>query len=165
MFVVTNTCLLQQKFWCDKRRVLSQQTCICRDKSKLVETEVQNYIPCDKSFVMTKTCLLQQADFCCDKNVFCQMTNLCCYLLQLLPINFSFLCHSNTGIVLLGFLKSCNIELDGNNTPIFTSAHETSVPALYMVGDIVFNGGGSIAMAINHAHDVLTDIKSKQQTS
>jgi len=59
------------------------------------------------------------------------------------------------------FLKSCNIELDSNNEPIFTPAHETSVPGLYMVGDIVFNSGGSIAMAINHAHDVLEDITGK----
>ena len=59
------------------------------------------------------------------------------------------------------FLKSCNIELDSNNEPIFTSAHETSVDGLYMVGDIVFNSGGSIAMAINHAHDVLEDITGK----
>ena len=61
MFVVTNTCMLPQKFCCDKRRVLSQQTRVCRDKSKLVVTEVQNYVRCDKSFVVTKTCLLQQA--------------------------------------------------------------------------------------------------------
>lgn len=62
------------------------------------------------------------------------------------------------GTTPVDFLKSCNIDLDADNQPIFSPAHETSVEGLYMVGDIVFNSGGSIAMAINHAHDVLEDI-------
>jgi len=59
------------------------------------------------------------------------------------------------------FLRSCHIDLDESGQPIFNDQHETSVEGLYMVGDIVFDSGGSIAMAINHAHDVLSDIISK----
>jgi len=62
------------------------------------------------------------------------------------------------GTTPVDFLRSCHIELDEDNQPIFNEQHETSVNGLYMVGDIVFDSGGSIAMAINHAHDVLTDI-------
>jgi len=62
------------------------------------------------------------------------------------------------GTTPVDFLRSCHIELDEDNQPIFSDTHETSVEGLYMVGDIVFNSGGSIAMAINHAHDVLSDI-------
>ncbi len=62
------------------------------------------------------------------------------------------------GTTPVDFLRSCHIELDESGQPIFNAQHETSVKGLYMVGDIVFDSGGSIAMAINHAHDVLTDI-------
>ena len=66
------------------------------------------------------------------------------------------------GTTPVDFLRSCNIDLDEEGQPIFSDTHETSVEGLYMVGDIVFNSGGSIAMAINHAHDVLGDIVGKQ---
>ena len=66
------------------------------------------------------------------------------------------------GTTPVDFLRSCGIGLDSDNEPIFNAQHETTVEGLYMVGDIVFNSGGSIAMAINHAHDVLTDIIAKR---
>ena len=66
------------------------------------------------------------------------------------------------GTTPVDFLRSCGIGLDDDNEPIFNAQHETTVEGLYMVGDIVFNSGGSIAMAINHAHDVLTDIIAKR---
>jgi thioredoxin reductase (NADPH) len=62
------------------------------------------------------------------------------------------------GTTPVDFLRSCDIDLDESGQPIFNAQHETSVKGLYMVGDIVFDSGGSIAMAINHAHDVLSDI-------
>jgi len=66
------------------------------------------------------------------------------------------------GTTPVDFLRSCHIDLDESGQPIFNEQHETSVEGLYMVGDIVFDSGGSIAMAINHAHDVLTDIMDKR---
>jgi len=67
------------------------------------------------------------------------------------------------GTTPVDFLRSCGVELNNENEPIFNQQHETTVSGLYMVGDIVFNSGGSIAMAINHAHDVLTDIINKRE--
>ncbi len=67
------------------------------------------------------------------------------------------------GTTPVDFLRSCHIELDENGQPIFNDQHETSVEGLYMVGDIVYDSGGSIAMAINHAHDVLSDIVDKKK--
>jgi thioredoxin reductase (NADPH) len=66
------------------------------------------------------------------------------------------------GTTPVDFLRSCDIDLDESGQPIFNAQHETSVKGLYMVGDIVFDSGGSIAMAINHAHDVLSDIVAKR---
>jgi thioredoxin reductase (NADPH) len=66
------------------------------------------------------------------------------------------------GTTPVDFLRSCHIELDEGGQPIFNAQHETSVEGLYMVGDIVFDSGGSIAMAINHAHDVLSDMMEKR---
>lgn len=62
------------------------------------------------------------------------------------------------GTTPVDFLRSCNIGLNENGEPILRDTYETTVEGLYMVGDIVLNSGGSIAMAINHAHDVLSKI-------
>jgi len=66
------------------------------------------------------------------------------------------------GTTPIGFMQSSNIDLDEEDRPIFNDSYETSVEGLYLVGDIIYNRGGSIAMAINHAYDVLTDIKKKE---
>jgi thioredoxin reductase (NADPH) len=58
------------------------------------------------------------------------------------------------------FLQKSNIELDEQNRPIFNDKYMTNIDGLYLVGDIVYTSGGSIAMAINHAFDVLMDIKN-----
>ena len=56
------------------------------------------------------------------------------------------------------FLQKSNIAMDDKKRPIFNKTYETSVKGLYLAGDIIYNNGGSIAMAINHAHDVMQDI-------
>ncbi|NKQ41055.1 MAG: NAD(P)-binding domain-containing protein [Sulfurovum sp.] len=66
------------------------------------------------------------------------------------------------GTTPVDFLKNCNIELDENGEPLFNDKFETSVKGLYMAGDIVFKSGGSIAMAINHAYDILRDIMKEK---
>ena len=83
IFITTNVLSHRAYFCHDKRCVLSWQTGICRDKSKLVATEVlsqENFICCRKylswqkfccnkdMFVATKV-LLQQAHFCHDKTL------------------------------------------------------------------------------------------------
>ncbi len=66
------------------------------------------------------------------------------------------------GTTPVDFLRSCNIELDDKGQPIFDENYESTVDGLYLAGDIVFKSGGSIAMAINHAHDILQDIVKKR---
>ncbi len=62
------------------------------------------------------------------------------------------------GTTPVDFLQKSDIDIDENKQPIFNKQYETSVKGLYLAGDIIYNNGGSIAMAINHAYDVLTDI-------
>ncbi|HIP41325.1 MAG TPA: cbb3-type cytochrome oxidase assembly protein CcoS [Campylobacterales bacterium] len=64
------------------------------------------------------------------------------------------------GTTPIDFLQKSNIEVDDKDRPIYDEKYETSVAGLYMAGDIIYDNGGSIAMAINHAYDILQDIKS-----
>ena len=65
------------------------------------------------------------------------------------------------GTTPIGFMQSSNIDLDEMDRPIFSEEFETSVEGLYLAGDIIYSKGGSIAMAINHAYTIITDIMSK----
>ncbi len=67
------------------------------------------------------------------------------------------------GTTPVDFLRSCGIELDENKQPVFDEHYESNVEGLYLAGDIVFKSGGSIAMAINHAHDIMDDIAKKNR--
>ena len=62
------------------------------------------------------------------------------------------------GTTPVDFLQKSNIDINENKQPIFNEQYETSVQGLYLVGDIIYNSGGSIAMAITHAYTVLKDI-------
>jgi thioredoxin reductase (NADPH) len=61
------------------------------------------------------------------------------------------------------FLKSCGITLDETGEPIFDENYESEVPGLYIAGDIVFNSGGSIAIALNHGYRIVNHILSKRE--
>jgi len=68
------------------------------------------------------------------------------------------------GTTPVDFLRNSNIEMDEEKRPLYNDkTNETSVEGLYLVGDIIYDKGGSISMAINHAYDVLTDIKEKNK--
>lgn len=60
-----------------------------------------------------------------------------------------------------GFLQKSGIEVNEDKMPVYNEHFETNVPGIYIVGDIVYKNGGSIALAINHAYEVLKDITSK----
>ncbi|WP_295419584.1 NAD(P)-binding domain-containing protein [Sulfurovum sp.] len=60
------------------------------------------------------------------------------------------------------FLKSCGITLDDTGEPIFDENYESEVKGLYIAGDIVFNSGGSIAIALNHGYRIVTHILSQK---
>lgn len=62
------------------------------------------------------------------------------------------------GTTPVDFLKKCGITLDENEKPIFDDNFETAVPGLYLCGDIAIKSGGSIAMALNHAHHIINHI-------
>ena len=66
------------------------------------------------------------------------------------------------GTTPVDFLQKSNIDIDENKQPIFNKQYETSVRGLYLAGDIIYNNGGSIAMAIAHAYTVLKDITRKK---
>jgi len=62
------------------------------------------------------------------------------------------------------FLQKCQIKTDEKGTPIVDSNYQSSVPGLYVGGDIVLKNGGSIVVGLNHAHSVIKDIlKGKAQ--
>ena len=62
------------------------------------------------------------------------------------------------GTTPVDFFRKSNMELDEHDMPLINETYETSVEGLYIAGDIVYQKGGSIAMAISHAHDALKDI-------
>ncbi len=61
------------------------------------------------------------------------------------------------------FLKSCGITLDESGEPIFDENYESEVKGLFIAGDIVFNSGGSIAIALNHGHRIVTNILERRK--
>ncbi len=66
------------------------------------------------------------------------------------------------GTTPIGFMQSSNIDLDEENKPILSDNYETSVKGLYLAGDIIYDKGGSIAMAINHAYEIMKNIKANK---
>lgn len=62
------------------------------------------------------------------------------------------------GTTPIGFLQKCGIELDEENKPMFDENHETATPGLYLAGDIAVRSGGSIAAALNHAHQIVAHL-------
>lgn len=62
------------------------------------------------------------------------------------------------GTTPVDFIKKCGITLDENDKPEFDENYETKVKGLYLGGDIAVKSGGSIAMALNHAHHIITHI-------
>lgn len=66
------------------------------------------------------------------------------------------------GTTPVGFMQSSNIDMDEQNRPIYSDNYETSVDGLYLAGDIIYDKGGSIAMAINHAYTIINNIIKKE---
>jgi len=75
--------------------------------------------------------------------------------------NYNRIIYAIGGTTPVDFLRKSNIELNDQKSPIYNDNYETNVKGLYIVGDIIYNKGGSIAMAINHAYDVMQDIIKK----
>jgi thioredoxin reductase (NADPH) len=66
------------------------------------------------------------------------------------------------GTTPVDFLKSCGIEVNEDEQPIFDEHHETSAKDIYVAGDIAFKSGGSIAIALNHGYHIVNNIQRKR---
>ena len=66
------------------------------------------------------------------------------------------------GTTPVDFLKSANLQLDPTGEPVIAENLETSVPGIYIAGDIAFKSGGSIAIALNHGYRIVTDILKQE---
>lgn len=69
------------------------------------------------------------------------------------------------GVVPVDFLKKCGIELDSNGIPQCSDTKESNIENIFVVGDLLFKNGGSIAIAMNDAYTIATAIHNKLQNS
>ncbi|MGG7073390.1 NAD(P)-binding domain-containing protein [Campylobacter sp. 9BO] len=60
------------------------------------------------------------------------------------------------------FLQKCGIKTDEKGNPEVDQNFESNIKGLYIGGDLVLKNGGSIVVALNHAHSVIKDILSKR---
>ncbi len=79
------------------------------------------------------------------------------------PEEFDRIIYAIGGTTPSDFLKCCIVSLDDAGEPIFDENYETETPGMYVAGDIVFNSGGSIAIALNHGYRIVTHILSKDK--
>jgi len=63
------------------------------------------------------------------------------------------------GVVPTDFLKKCGVTFDKEKKIILDSSFETEIKNLYIIGDLALSSGGSIAVAINHAFELMTKFK------
>ena len=59
----------------------------------------------------------------------------------------------------IDFLKKCGIAYDANGVPVVDENLQTSTKGLYVGGDLVTSSGGSIVVAMNHAHTMIKNIR------
>jgi len=57
------------------------------------------------------------------------------------------------------FLQKCGVKLDESKNPIVDENFQSDIAGLYVGGDLVLKSGGSIVLALNHAHRVVKSIK------
>lgn len=57
------------------------------------------------------------------------------------------------------FLQKCGVKLDESKNPIVDENFQSDIAGLYVGGDLVLKSGGSIVLALNHAHRVVKNIK------
>ncbi|MCR4942332.1 MAG: NAD(P)-binding domain-containing protein [Campylobacter sp.] len=64
----------------------------------------------------------------------------------------------------IDFLQKCGIQMDEGGNPIVDETTlQSNIEGLYIGGDIVLKNGGSIVVGLNHAHNVIQDILSKNK--
>ncbi|ANV97783.1 pyridine nucleotide-disulfide oxidoreductase [Helicobacter enhydrae] len=74
---------------------------------------------------------------------------------------FDRLIYAIGGATPLDFLQKCKLKLDESNTPISNAQCETSIPNLFIAGDIALQSGGSIAIGLNQAYIIAQEIAKR----
>lgn len=62
------------------------------------------------------------------------------------------------GTTPVDFLKKCNISLDESGIPFVDEECQTPIKGMYVGGDLITKSGGSIVVALNHAHAMIKNI-------
>jgi|GEM_PF-45050 len=67
------------------------------------------------------------------------------------------------GMTPVEFLRTSGVKLDAKGEPVLTAAYETTVPRLYLVGDLLGKGkgGGSIIAGFNSATEATRDLLAR----
>lgn len=64
------------------------------------------------------------------------------------------------GVTPKEFLQNCSVKLDEKSEIILDEKNKNSA-GLYVAGDIAGSIGGSIALALNHGYNIITDLKAQ----
>jgi thioredoxin reductase (NADPH) len=74
------------------------------------------------------------------------------------PQSFDHIVYALGGTTPTNFLKAAGIAFDGS-APVIKEGYETSVPGLYLIGDLsAGKKGGSINLAFNMAEEAMRNI-------
>ncbi|RDU59774.1 NAD(P)-binding domain-containing protein [Helicobacter sp. MIT 14-3879] len=78
--------------------------------------------------------------------------------------HFDRIIYAIGGVVPLDFLKKCGIEVDSHGIASHDEkSKESNISNLFVVGDILYKNGGSIAKSMNDAYDIVEKIYSLRQ--
>jgi thioredoxin reductase (NADPH) len=81
------------------------------------------------------------------------------------PMSFDHIVYALGGTTPTNFLKAIGIAFDGN-APVLKEGYETSVPGLYLIGDLsAGRKGGSINLAFNMAAEAMQSICGRKSVS
>ncbi|RDU70526.1 cbb3-type cytochrome oxidase assembly protein CcoS [Helicobacter aurati] len=77
--------------------------------------------------------------------------------------HFDRIVYAIGGVVPLDFLKKCGIEVDSHNVASHDKkSKESNIGNLFVVGDILYKNGGSIATSMNDAYDIVNTINTRR---
>ncbi|STQ87140.1 FAD-dependent oxidoreductase [Helicobacter muridarum] len=73
--------------------------------------------------------------------------------------HFDRIVYAIGGVVPLDFLRKCGVEVDSNGVASHDeSTKQSNVENLFVVGDLLYKNGGSIAKSMNDAYDIVNAI-------
>ncbi len=75
--------------------------------------------------------------------------------------DFDRIVYAIGGVAPVDFLKKCGVNVDSHGVALCDDNKESNVENLFVVGDILFKNGGSIAISMNDAHTIVSEIKKR----